>query len=1006
MVLKDINVRENISMDSGTRTSLTARRGCTLSVTSLALLGAFFACTLLAVSFIVYNFASCQQIQINHEHNKLEHNEQQNQTPHYLKDNHHINLPIQSVEENSIEEGFITTPKTLSVDKDVRLPRSIVPVTYNVSIIPFLVEGNFTFHGFVRILVNITEDCNNITLHATDLDIMSDKTTVKDLEGNVFPINNTRTVEDKQFFIIMTKNLLKKDMQLEIEMKFIGQISDNLQGFYRSSYENGSGEKRWIASTQFQPTDARRAFPCFDEPSLKARFTMNIAVPDGMIAISNMPRDIKGMNGAVENFPSYTWNSFEQSVPMSTYLVAFAVTDFRYLSTGNFSVFARPDAIGSASYALSIGPKILRFLEDFFQIPYPLPKMDMIALPDFNAGAMENWGLITYREATMLFEEGVSASPTKQKVASVVAHELVHQWFGNLVTPSWWSDIWLNEGFASYMEYLVVDEIARNWRTMDQFVVNELHGVLVFDALSSSHKISVQVGNPDEINEIFDRISYGKGATIIRMMDHFLTSKIFRLGLKNYLNEMKYKSAEQDDLWKYLTEVAVANNVLDKKNSVKEIMDTWTLQTGFPVVKVSIEQNLVTLEQERFVYSNTSKAILDLEDSNPLWWIPISFTTSEELNFNHTQPSQWVPRTSKHEFEDAKLGHSSWHIFNIQQTGYYRVNYELKNWKAITAYLTNINNFKKISPTNRAQLVDDAMNLARGGYLSYEIALNLSTYLQLEDDYVPWKAAITTFDFIDGMFVRQGDYHLLKNYLLRLLTYIYNSVGFKDSHYDMLTVVKREEILSMACKLGHEDCIRQSINYFENWKAVTMPDRENPISPNLRSIVYCSSIEAGSDKEWDFAYERYKNSKVSSEKETLLTALGCSKEPWVLARYLKYAISGKYIRKQDIFRVFAAVSSNAVGQQLAFDFVRSNWDEIKAYLGSTMNNMYTILSFPTKKMNTKYQLIELEDFIKQKFSETPRSIQQTIEQIKVNIDWMDSNYETIVNWLQKQTIYN
>lgn len=224
----------------------------------------------------------------------------------------------------------------------------------------------------------------------------------------------------------------------------------------------------------------------------------------------------------------------------------------------------------------------------------------------------------------------------------------------------------------------------------------------------------------------------------------------------------KYKSAEQDDLWKYLTEVAVQHNVLDQKISVKEIMDTWTLQTGFPVVKVTLENNLVTLDQERFVYSNTSKTILDVGDRDPLWWIPISYTTSSQLNFNTTQPSKWIPRTKQYQFEDEMLDQSDWYVFNIQQTGYYRVNYDLKNWNAITNHLTNFQNFKKIGPTNRAQLIDDSMNLARGGYLPYEVALNLTTYLQLEDDYVPWKAAISTFMFIDGMFVRQGDYHLFK----------------------------------------------------------------------------------------------------------------------------------------------------------------------------------------------------------------------------------------------------
>lgn len=247
----------------------------------------------------------------------------------------------------------------------------------------------------------------------------------------------------------------------------------------------------------------------------------------------------------------------------------------------------------------------------------------------------------------------------------------------------------------------------------------------------------------------------------------------------------KYKSAEQDDLWKFLTEVAVEHNILNKKTTVKEIMDTWTLQTGFPVITVSIDDNLITLEQERFVYSNTSKEIADTNDRDPLWWVPISYTTSEQLNFNNTQPSKWIPRTKKYQFEDQKLINSNWFIFNIQQTGYYRVNYGLNNWKSITSHLTNYQKFKTIGPTNRAQLIDDSMNLARGGLLPYEIALNLTTYLQHEDDYVPWKAAISTFSFIDEMFVQQGDYHLLKVTKSLFLIYenIYTSIC-RITYYD------------------------------------------------------------------------------------------------------------------------------------------------------------------------------------------------------------------------------
>lgn len=241
--------------------------------------------------------------------------------------------------------------------------------------------------------------------------------------------------------------------------------------------------------------------------------------------------------GYSDNLPDYFWDEFEVSKPMSTYLVAFVVCDFHNLTDGRVSVWTRPEAIESARYALEVAPKILTFFEKYFNIKYPLPKLDLIALPDFSAGAMENWGLVTFREVTMLHDEKISAPLNKQRVASIIAHEIVHQWFGNLVTPSWWSDLWLNEGFASYMEYVGANMTNPAWKVMDQFLCNEVQPVLILDSLASSHEISVHVQDPDSINEIFDRISYGKGAAIIRMMEHFLTTKVFRDGLHSYLTD-------------------------------------------------------------------------------------------------------------------------------------------------------------------------------------------------------------------------------------------------------------------------------------------------------------------------------------------------------------------------------------------------------------------------------------------------------------------------------------
>lgn len=306
-----------------------------------------------------------------------------------------------------------------------------------------------------------------------------------------------------------------------------------------------------------------------------------------------------------------------------------------------------------------------------------------------------------------------------------------------------------------------MDAVEASWKSMDQFVVNEVHSVFTLDALSTSHPISIKVENPDEINEIFDRISYTKGATIIRMMDHFLTHPVFRAGLSEYLGKMAYSSADQDDLWRFLTAAARERKVFDDTMSVKEIMDTWTLQTGFPVVHVIRDYagRKFKLRQERFVLKETLNATARSEE---LWWIPITYTTSRVKNFESTQPVVWLKREKEIEIEDSELREEDWIVVNIQETGYYRVNYDEENWHLITKHLSDPLKYREIAPTNRAQLLDDALNLAKGGYLDYKIALDVTKYLAHEEDYVPWKAAMSSFGYLDTMLIKSGDYALFK----------------------------------------------------------------------------------------------------------------------------------------------------------------------------------------------------------------------------------------------------
>ncbi|XP_022181225.1 aminopeptidase N-like isoform X1 [Myzus persicae] len=904
---------------------------------------------------------------------------------------------------------------------DVRLPTEVVPESYDLRIIPFLWAGNSTFDGQVDIVVNATAPVDGVTLHAVDLNMTEclvtryPKMVLNEhvMAESVFvPILETQQDLSKQFFIIKFKDVQPADYQYNIHIKYTGKLQDNMEGFYKSSYNVGN-KTRWIAATQFQPTDARKAFPCFDEPALKAKFTVSIARPEDMSSISNT--GLKYVDSKLptlsEPLSSYEWDTFEQTVPMSTYLVAFIISDFEYLSSETFRVWARSDVLSHTHYARDIGPSILKFYEEFFSIPYPLKKTDLVALPDFAAGAMENWGLVTFREIAMLYNEGVSPNGQKERVATVIAHELAHQWFGNLVTPDWWSDLWLNEGFATYIEYVGVDHVEPKWKMEEQFISSGIQSVFLMDSLKSTHPISARVSRPEEINELFDRISYDKGASVIRMMDHFLTRQVFRKGLTKYLKAKAYKSAYHNDLWDALTEQAQTDRVMDNTLTVKDVMDTWILQPGFPVVNVTrnYEVDTLIISQSRFLLHDTKNAY-KADQLNNLWWIPLTFTTSSKLDFSVTKPSYWFKPEESMTITETGIPSNNWVLFNINETGFYRVNYDSKNWNMLIEYLTDPEMYSNIGTINRAQLIDDAMSLSRAGYLSYQTSLDLTKYLYHETEYVPWKSAYRSFTYLHQMLIKTSIYDKLKAYVLHLISPMYKITGFADNpRDDQLVIYKRSNLLSCACELGHTDCVRNAVAQFQNWKSNPQPEKNNPISPNLKAIIYCTAISYGSEEEWDFAWKMYKMTTVASEKDLLLDALGCSRETWILARFLSYALqNNSSIRNQDISKVFYALTNKVAGQEVAWNYVRDNWRNLKSTFAAGFSTMSEIIKSATYHFNTKNDLIQLWQFYKDEYDHlgsARRSVLQSIENAEANVNWMERNFKTISNWLQNTTLY-
>ena len=857
-----------------------------------------------------------------------------------------------------------------------RLPDTVRPEKYSIELRPNLKA--FSFDGSESIRIQVARPTKTIALNAEGLEVR--EATVSSSKGGSRPATSIDFDSKREVLQLNFAESIPSG-PATLRLSFSGTLNDELAGFYRSRYTMSDGKQGYMAATQFESTDARRAFPCWDEPGAKATFEVSLVVPEGMTAVSNTPPiDEKDLGDGTRLV------RFAETPRMSTYLLAFAVGPLDSIEGKarrgtKLGVWALPDRIGHSRWALDEAIRILDYLNDYYGIPYPLEKLDHIALQDFAAGAMENWGAITYRERILLFDPATSSAQTRQTIVEVIAHETAHMWFGDLVTMAWWDDLWLNESFASWMGAKTTGALHPEWKMWTQFLEEDIVRGLALDGLKSSHPIEVPVRDPAEIREIFDDISYSKGASILRMLEQFLGEATFRRGIRDYLKAHAYGNARTEDLWRALTAAS--------RQPVRALMGSWTRQTGFPLLDVQVKRTggsaRVGLTQSRFLYSD----ILGPSKDRTRWKVPVRIARAGQkkpVSFLMEKKTETRPLG-----RSRRSSEKDWIKVNAGQSGFYRVNYPSEEWDRLRRAVEA----GELGTEDRSGLQNDAHALMRAGYLPATTLLDLTAAYRGEDDATAWRLIAESLHDVETLISDTRYLEKFDAYGRELFRRAGEQSGWdpkpREGHLDAL---KRSTVLS---RLGHHS-YRPVLTEAGRRFARYLKD-PSTLHPDLRGVVYNLVGQQADQATYETLWELQRKAALQEEQVRLLMALSHPRDERLLQETLRRSLTDA-VRSQDAVLVITTVAASrpSVGRDLAWSFVKDNWDELYrryAESGFLIRRLVQI----AQEFTTPEAVKDVERFFRgREAPEVRRTVQQSIEKIRVNAAWLKNNGKDLARW--------
>ncbi|HJU14112.1 MAG TPA: M1 family metallopeptidase [Candidatus Nitrosotalea sp.] len=762
----------------------------------------------------------------------------------------------------------------------------VTPVNYALEFEPDFEK--FKFRGREQVLLKISKATRQIILNAAELEIKECFLTSngKRLRGRV------RLDEKKEEMVISLPEKISGRAVLEVD--FVGTLNDKLVGFYRSRYEY-NGKERHLATTQFEAADARRAFPCWDEPEAKATFDVSLLVDGNLTAVSNMPAISKKRVG------KKTLYKFERTPVMSTYLLYLGVGEFEFLQGKLGKTLVRiittKGKKEQGKMALVFTKQFLSYFQKYFKIPYPLPKLDMIAIPDFASGAMENWGAITFRETVLLYDPKTSSTDTLQHIAEVVAHELAHQWFGNLVTMKWWNDLWLNESFATFMATKAVDKVYPNWDFWDQFLISEMTGGMSLDSLKSSHPINVDVKSPAEVRQIFDEISYNKGGSVLLMLENYIGAENFRRGLYSYLKKHEYANATTEDLWNSLGAAS--------RKPVRKMMDTWVRQVGYPVVEATSDGKSIRLSQKRFLLESAGAS------TRGMWMIPVSVRMEDTVETRMMTGSVAIPQKG------------GWFKVNDGQKGFYRVKYDPDSFEALGTLVAE----KRLSNLDRWSIHNDLTALVLSGQYGLKHYLDFVKHYEDEDDYVVLSDIVGFLNFLYVEFVGEEFWAEIKEFNQWFMSVVFQRIGWDPAKGERATyALLRGMLISSLGRLEEREVVDEAYSRFSALQ------RKRPVNPDLRSAVYSTIAWNGDSRTYQTLVGMYRRAPTQEEKVKLLGSLANFKDRRLLEKTLSFTLS-RDVRTQNLFVPVARMVANPYGKDLVWPWIRRNWKTLVTKFG-------------------------------------------------------------------------